>query len=140
MRRFSQRHSYSTLSELNVTPLIDLAFVLLIIFIITAPLLEQSININLPTASANPGEADPAAVRTISVDAQGRIFFEKNPLTREALFAALTELKAAHPDAGVIIRVDAENRVQRMIDVLDAMNRAGITRMSIQNTPEENSR
>lgn len=138
MKRFSQRHSYNTLSELNVTPLIDLAFVLLIIFIITAPLLEQSINVNLPTASPNTAEVDPNAVKTIAVDAEGQIYLDKEPLDAEALYQALAAFKEAEPDAGVVIRVDTQNRVQKMVDVLDAMTRAGITRMSIQNVPAEN--
>ncbi len=138
MKRFSQRHSYNTLSELNVTPLIDLAFVLLIIFIITAPLLEQSINVNLPTASPNTADVDPNAVKTIAVDAAGQIYLDKEPLDAEALYQALAAFKEAEPDAGVVIRVDTENRVQKMVDVLDAMTRAGITRMSIQNVPAEN--
>lgn len=138
MKRFSQRHSYNTLSELNVTPLIDLAFVLLIIFIITAPLLEQSINVNLPSASPNSAEVDPNAVKTIAVDAEGQIYLDKEPLDKEALYQALAAFKEAEPDAGVIIRVDTQNPVQKMVDVLDAMSRAGITRMSIQNVPTEN--
>lgn len=137
MKRFSQRHSYNTLSELNVTPLIDLAFVLLIIFIITAPLLEQSINVNLPSAAPNTSEVDPEAVRTIAVDAQGQIYLDKEPLDKEALYQALVGFKESEPNAGVIIRVDTENKVQKMVDVLDAMTRANITRMSIQNVPEK---
>ncbi|MEM1060550.1 MAG: biopolymer transporter ExbD [Verrucomicrobiota bacterium] len=136
MKRFSQRHSHNTLSELNVTPLIDLAFVLLIIFIITAPLLEQSINVNLPTASPNPTEVDPDSVRTIAVDAGGQIYLEGQAMDQDQLFEALRDFKQADPNAGVIIRVDTENRVQKMVDVLDAMTRAGITRMSIQNVPD----
>jgi len=136
MKRYSQRHSHSTLSELNVTPLIDLAFVLLIIFIITTPLLEQSINVNLPSASANPTEVDPKAVRTIAVDASGQIFLEGSATDKDALYEALIKFKEGEPNAGVIIRVDTQNRVQKMVDVLDAMTRAGITRMSIQNVPE----
>jgi biopolymer transport protein ExbD len=63
MKRFSQRHGYSTMAELNITPLLDLAFVLLIIFVITTPLIEQGIELALPTATASREAVDPRTVK-----------------------------------------------------------------------------
>ena len=71
MRRFSQRGHLVTLSEINITPLLDLAFVLLIIFVITTPLLEQGLNLNLPRGGSNDLPLDRGDIRTVSVDADG---------------------------------------------------------------------
>ena len=70
MRRYSQRHNLSTLSEINITPLLDLAFVLLIIFMITTPLLENSVNLIIPSSGAANAPVNPAQVQTISIDRQ----------------------------------------------------------------------
>ena len=73
MRRFSQRNSLVTLSEINITPLLDLAFVLLIIFVITTPMLEGSLNMNLPGQSTRPDQRPPKAedIRTVEIDRAG---------------------------------------------------------------------
>ena len=68
MRRYSQRTGLTTLSEINITPLLDLAFVLLIIFMITTPLLENSVNLVIPSSSAANAPVNSAAVQTISID------------------------------------------------------------------------
>ena len=73
MRRYSQRNSLSTLSEINITPLLDLAFVLLIIFMITTPLLENSVNLVIPSSGAANAPVNPAQVQTISIDRQEAI-------------------------------------------------------------------
>src|SRR5204862_3272791 len=74
MRRFSQRNALVTLSDINITPLLDLAFVLLIIFIITTPLLEQGLNLKLPQVSGRPDQEklDPRNIRTIDVSLNGQ--------------------------------------------------------------------
>ena len=68
MRRFSDRHTLQTLTEINVTPLLDLAFVLLVIFIITTPLMENSVNLVVPTSGEAIQSVDPSQVQTISID------------------------------------------------------------------------
>ena len=77
MKRFSDRHQLTTLSELNVTPLLDLAFVLLIIFMITTPLMENSSNLVLPTHKAGEGAAEPPDVETISIDRNSLVTIDK---------------------------------------------------------------
>ena len=73
MRRFSDRQSLHTLSELNVTPLLDLAFVLLIIFMITTPLMENSVELVIPSSDAAKNAVDPAAVQTIAINREAQI-------------------------------------------------------------------
>ena len=85
MKRFSDRHQLTTLSELNVTPLLDLAFVLLIIFMITTPLMENSSSLVLPTNKAAEGAADPAQLETISIDKDALVTLDNAPVTLDAL-------------------------------------------------------
>lgn len=135
MKRFSQRQGYSTLAELNMTPLIDLAFVLLIIFMITTPLLEQSINLNLPNSEPSKSQPSTSAVKTIAVTSDGTLYLDQQTLTKPQLYEALAAFKAEEPEASVILRVDREAFFQHANDVFDAMTRAGITRMAIVNVP-----
>src|SRR5207237_511338 len=93
MRRYSQRTGLTTLSEINITPLLDLAFVLLIIFMITTPLLENSVNLVIPSSGAANAPVNPAKVETISIDRSEVIKFENDVVDLEMLSARLTELK-----------------------------------------------
>ena len=91
MRRYSQRNNLSTLSEINITPLLDLAFVLLIIFMITTPLLESSVNLVIPSS----GEKNPAIqssqVQTISIDRNETVQFN-NRVVDPAMLTAIASL------------------------------------------------
>jgi biopolymer transport protein ExbD len=136
MRRYSQRHSLSTLSEINITPLLDLAFVLLIIFMITTPLLENSVNLVIPSSGASNAPVNPAQVQTISIDRQERIRFNNQLVDAQTLVTRLTELKQANPDAAVVIRPDRELPVQKLIALMDALQRAQITKVGIATKAE----
>src|SRR4029079_15403920 len=108
MRRYSQRQNLSTLSEINITPLLDLAFVLLIIFMITTPLLENSVNLVIPSSATAKAPVDPNRVQTISLDRKEIIRFNNEVVDSSALVARLAALKKANPDAAVVIRPDRE--------------------------------
>src|ERR1700720_11267 len=94
MRRFSDRHTLQTLTEINVTPLLDLAFVLLIIFIITTPLMENSVNLVVPTSGEATQPVDPSQVQTISMDKEGVMRMNGEIVDRETLEARLVALHA----------------------------------------------
>ena len=136
MRRYSQRHSLSTLSEINITPLLDLAFVLLIIFMITTPLLEISVNLVIPSSGAANAPVNPAEVQTISIDRSEAIKFNNDPVDVQTLVARLIDLKRANPDAAVVIRPDRELPVQKLIALMDALQRAQITKVGIATKAE----
>lgn len=136
MRRYSQRHNLSTLSEINVTPLLDLAFVLLIIFIITTPLLENSVNLAIPTSGAANAAVDPSKVQTVSIDRFEAIRFNNEPVDAATLSARLTSLKAANPEVAVVIRPDRELAVQKLIVLMDILQRAQITKVGIATKAE----
>lgn len=136
MRRYSQRHSLSTLSEINITPLLDLAFVLLIIFMITTPLLENSVNLVIPSSAASNAPVNPAQVQTISIDRQARIRFNNELVDAQMLLTRLTELKRANPDVAVVIRPDRELPVQKLIALMDTLQRAQITKVGVATKAE----
>src|SRR6266478_3169928 len=95
MRRYSQRQGLSTLSEINVTPLLDLAFVLLIIFMITTPLLESSINLVIPSSGAKNPPINRSQVQTVSIDRADIIRFNNQVVDLEALTALMDAVQRA---------------------------------------------
>ena len=134
MKRYSQRSGHTAMAELNVTPLLDLAFVLLIIFIITTPLLTSNIPVQLPTASPNNNQpVDPKTIRTVTIDKNGQIYLEKQPIELPVLEQELTAFREATPDAGVVLHADKSLRYQQVVDVIDVLKRAKIGRMDLSN-------
>ena len=132
MKRYSQRSGHTAMAELNVTPLLDLAFVLLIIFIITTPLLESSVTLNLPTATERPTPpVDPKSIRTVNITRTGEIFLNDKPVALSMLDQELAAFRATTPDAAVIVRADKSLPYQQVVDVYDAIQRAKIERMSL---------
>ncbi|PYI51688.1 MAG: hypothetical protein DMC62_07780 [Verrucomicrobia bacterium] len=136
MRRYSQRTSLTTLSEINITPLLDLAFVLLIIFMITTPLLENSMNLVIPSSGATTPPITSSQVQTISIDRTETIRFNNQIVDPETLSARLLEMKQRNPDVAVVIRPDRELPVQKLVSLMDALQRAQITKVGIATRAE----
>src|SRR3989441_9980408 len=136
MKRYSNRSNFSTLSEINVTPLLDLAFVLLIIFMITTPLLENSMNLVIPSSSAANAPISKAQVQTISINRDETIRMNNEIVEADSLAARLLELKRANPDVAVVIRPDRELPVQNLVTVMDSLPRAQITKVGIATKTE----
>ena len=134
MKRYSQRSGHTTMAELNVTPLLDLAFVLLIIFIITTPLLTSNIPVQLPVGSRNNNQpVDAKSIRTVTIDRYGQVYLESKPIELPVLELELTTFREATPDAAVVVRADRTLHVQQLVDVMDILQRAKIDRMRIEN-------
>ncbi len=135
MRRFSQRSHLVTLSEINITPLLDLAFVLLIIFIITTPLLEQGISLKLPSGGKPDNPPTAKDIRTVEISPQGVYLLDKRRVTLDQLEAALVHAGRANPNMVVYIRADENSRTKDFTAVIDRCQRNGITRYSIRTEP-----
>ena len=130
-RKFHRKESLSALSEINVTPLIDLAFALLIIFMITTPLLEQTIAINLPLETARQQEDRRDRFQAIAIDAQGDFFWGDEPVSVTELQQRL-ELTAMESDPPVLnIRADASIPYQQVIRLMDLIKQAKLSRISL---------
>jgi biopolymer transport protein ExbD len=117
------------ISEINMTPLIDLTFILLITFIITFPMIEQGIPVNLPRGKAQ--DLKDRESRTISIDARGEVFLDRVPVTLPDLEKELTILGAANPDTVVMVRADQDLVYGRMVEVLQVLQRARIAKMAL---------
>ena len=126
-----------TLSELNITPLLDLAFVLLIIFMITAPFLAESADLITPTSKASNEAVDPNKVHIISVNQNREISFGDEPTDLEQLEARLkTMTEEADGEIAVVIKADKRLTVQDLVGVMDVAKKAGITRIGVVTKPE----
>jgi biopolymer transport protein ExbD len=138
MKRYSSRSNFSTLSEINVTPLLDLAFVLLIIFMITTPLLENSVNLIIPSSAAANAPISRSQVQTISIDRSATIKIDNEIVDSGSLVTRLIDLKRANPEVAIVIRPDRELPVQKLVTVMDSLQRAGITKVGIATKAESN--
>lgn len=135
MRRFSDRHALQTVSELNITPLLDLAFVLLIIFMITTPLMENKVELALPTSDARKVPVDAEGVLNIAIAPDATVSLDGKPTSLAQLEADLAARRADRPDLAVIVRSDRAIAVQKLIDVMDAIQRAQVRRVGVVTTP-----
>jgi biopolymer transport protein ExbD len=116
--------------DINVTPMLDLAYVLLVIFIIMTTASVQGIKVNLPKASAAPSLAKPTT-KAITITEEGRIFLDTYPVTMEELETMLRNHKAANPDFPVVVKGDARVQYEKVIDVLDLLGRLDITQLGL---------
>jgi len=116
--------------QINITPLLDLAYVLLIIFIILTTATVQGIKVNLPKASAQPSLAE-NKTKAITITADGTIYLDTFPVSMQELESLLRQYKTATPDLPVIIKADSTIQYQRVVDVLDLVGRLEITQLGL---------
>jgi biopolymer transport protein ExbD len=135
MRRFSQRSHLVTLSEINITPLLDLAFVLLIIFIITTPLLTQSIELRLPQGGRPDRPLVKADIRTVEISTSGFYKFEGRQTPLREIISEIARDSKSNPRLVVYIRADKECRYDYVAQLLEGCQRHGISRYSLRTDP-----
>jgi biopolymer transport protein ExbD len=130
VKKFS-KGQHSSLNELNITPLLDLAFVLLVIFIITTPQLSNDLEMNLPSPKKDKPPPKPPKITRISVDREGNIFMNDKVMELTVLKPTLVAMKASDPETTVVVRGSSEVEYQRVINVLDALQQAEITKVGL---------
>ena len=135
MRRFSQRNYLVTLSEINITPLLDLAFVLLIIFVITTPLLEQSINLKLPKGGTTDPSVNKRNIRTVEISNTGVYTLDRQRMPFNELMARLAAESRNNPSLIVYIRADEDGPYKNVAALFDGCQHYGITRYSLRTEP-----
>ena len=138
MRRFSQRTHLVTLSEINITPLLDLAFVLLIIFVITTPLLEQNVSLKLPTGGTPDKPLDKRDIRTVEIGPRGTYTMNKRALPLNQIAAQLAQDFNYNKNLVIYVRADENSRMKDFVALTDACTRSGISRYSIRTEPPVN--
>ena len=127
------------MAEINVTPLVDVMLVLLIIFMVTAPLFTHAVRIDLPRARSAPNAQKPEAV-TLALDAAGTLRWNGEALDAAALDARLAETAARDADIDMLLRADRETRYERIAQVLSQIQRAGLNRVGLVTDPVERRR
>ncbi len=116
-------------AEINVTPLVDVLLVLVVILIVTAPLLARAIRLDLPAAAGVSAPPPAAAVVDVSVDAQGRLFLDGQPASRDALAQRLAQVAGQDPQAEVLLRADRQVPYGRVVEVMGLAQAAGLARI-----------
>ena len=116
--------------EINITPMLDLAYVLLVIFIIMTTATVQGITVNLPKASATPSIAKPKT-KAVTIDASGQVYLDTYPVTMSELESRLRSFKAITPDLPVVIKGDAKIQYEKVIEVMDLMGKLDITHLGL---------
>ncbi len=136
MRRFSQRSHLVTLSEINITPLLDLAFVLLIIFVITTPLLDKGMELKLPKVGGQPDRPiSKNDIKTVEISSTGVFMLDKRRMLIDEIERTLVQANKANPNLVVYIRADEMGRNKDLYAVIDRCQRNGITRFSLRTEP-----
>ncbi|MGD0678122.1 MAG: biopolymer transporter ExbD [Polyangiaceae bacterium] len=126
----SQGDADDVVSDINVTPLVDVMLVLLVVFIVTAPLLTNAVKINLPQTAANAPLEIKKAV-TISVDAGGKIYLDKAEVALQGLETELKGLRVGRPELAVHLSADGASNYGLVAKVMSAVDRAGVTKLSV---------
>ena len=135
MRRFSQRSHLVTLSEINITPLLDLAFVLLIIFIITTPLLTQSIELKLPRGGKMDQKPNKNDIRTVEISSTGYYKFESRQMQLPQIIRQLALEYRGNENLIVYIRADKECRYDLVAQLIDGCQKNNLKRYSLRTDP-----
>jgi biopolymer transport protein TolR len=126
--RLSSRPAEAPMSEINVTPLVDVMLVLLVIFILTAPLMTSAIRLDLPQSeSAEPGAAPQAMV--LAVNAQGQWFLNDQPIAENALREQLAKAARRNPLTELELRADASVPYGRVVEAMGLAQKAGLSRI-----------
>ena len=134
-RRGKRQHDLELMSDINITNLVDVTMTLLIIFIMIAPMIEQGIDVTLPTAE--PKRIDVGEVMTVSVSDNGRVYLEGQRVSIDELRERLTDIHTARPDVPVLLKADQELVYGRVVEVMDAVRNVGITRIALATRPPQ---
>jgi biopolymer transport protein ExbD len=116
--------------DINITPMLDLAYVLMVIFIIMTTASVQGIKVNLPKASDTPSLAKPQT-KAITITADGTMYLDTYPMSMAELEAALRNAKAVNPNLPVVVKADSTIAYQRVVDVLDLLGRLDISQLGL---------
>jgi biopolymer transport protein ExbD len=139
MKKCSQSHHHA-LAELNITPLLDLAFVLLVIFIITTTPVVNDLDVDLPSAASRAREPKPK-VNYVTVEKDGRLFLNKDPVDLSGLQARVAALRMENfqrnetQDISIIIRGSAKARYKNVVGVMDALQQANVAKVNLATEP-----
>jgi biopolymer transport protein ExbD len=133
---FNKEGSAAPMAEINMIPLIDVMLVLLVIFIITAPLLTHAVKVDLPRVSSNPNITRPDNVQ-LAVDAEGRVYWNGQVLERAALRAHMAAAAKLNPQPEVHLRADGAVAYRKVAELMGDAAKAGLSRIGFVSDPRE---
>ena len=125
------KRGHGTMNELNITPLLDLVFVLLVIFIITTPQMMNNLEMTLPSGKPPPPQKEKPKINKIVVDAKGQTFLNDESVTIPQLKDKLEQLQSDNPDLSVVVKGADDVDYQNMIYVLDVLRQLDITKVGL---------
>lgn len=128
--RYSRRGRHSPMSDINVTPLVDVMLVLLIVFMVTAPLLTAGVDVELPRSDAPP-LTQPQEPLVVSIDKTGKIFIQETEVALEGLAPRLSAITQNKPDTSIYIRGDQGINYGRVMEVMGLLTAAGFTKVAL---------
>jgi biopolymer transport protein ExbD len=131
---FSKGDDNAPMAEINMVPLIDVMLVLLVIFIITAPLLTHAVKIDLPRAASSPNVSKPDSIQ-LAIRAGGDVFWNGEPVDRQSLVHRMAAAAKFDPQPEVHLRADRTTEYQRVAEVMSAAAQAGLTRIGFVTEP-----
>ena len=124
------RRRYKPMAEINVTPLVDVMLVLLIVFMITAPMITSGVDVNLPQANAKPVNSDSKPI-TITVNAQNQIFLQNSQVELTNLVATLQQISQNNQDQRIFVRGDKSVTYGDMLQVMATITQGGFTKVAL---------
>ncbi|MDQ8037614.1 MAG: biopolymer transporter ExbD [Pedobacter sp.] len=130
---FNQQGSNAPMAEINMIPLIDVMLVLLVIFMVTAPLMSHAVKVNLPTASSAP--VKPSEKIDLSLDGSGQLYWDKQPLSKEEVLARLNETGLKAPDTEVHLHADKDTRYELIAEIMSGAAQAGLSKIGFVTQP-----
>ena len=130
-----EQYDEGSISHINVTPFVDVMLVLLVIFMVTAPILQQGVNVELPAVEAGPLVSDTEEQLVVAIDGEGRIHLNDTPLDLIALGEKLIAIVKLRPERTVYLRADKDVAYGRVVAVMAAIRRAGITKLGMVTEP-----
>ncbi len=130
----SQGSDHGAMSDINVTPMVDIMLVLLVIFMVTAPLLTQGVEVNLPATTASPIESKREPL-VITVAQDGTTYIEKSPQTTVQLIEKVSAIRKGNPDLPVFVRGDRKTPYGAVMIVMSQLQQAGVDRVGLVTEP-----
>jgi biopolymer transport protein ExbD len=136
MTSFTNEEDEGLMNEINMTPLVDVMLVLLIIFLVTIPVMQHAVKVNLPQASSQPENLKPAHVDVV-IQADGTILWDEQPVNDAALQAHIAQAAQANPQPELHLRADRKVAYERVADLMSAAQAGGLSKIGFVTDPQK---
>ena len=132
---FNDNQNSAPMADINVTPMVDVMLVLLVIFIITAPMFTHALKLDLPTAQSALAPEKPETI-TLGIDAAGKLYWNDQPVSEEEMDSRLADAAGKKPQPELQLRADKSTRYQTIAEVMSAAQSAGLTKLGFVTDPK----